>query len=189
MNTTYLLDTLSKIIPLSQELQSRINDILVEESFSRKHILLREGQVERKIYFIKKGFARAFYFKDSKEYTSWFMGEGDIMISILSFFSRKPAQENIELTEDSIIQSTSWEQLQKLYQDFVEFNIIGRILTEQYYVQSEERAIALRTLHAKDRYDALIQTHPQILQKVSLGHIASHLGINQETLSRIRAKK
>jgi hypothetical protein len=40
---------------------------------------------------------------------------------------------------------------------------------------------------AQERYDALIKQNPDIIQRVSLGHIASYLGITQETLSRVRA--
>jgi len=42
---------------------------------------------------------------------------------------------------------------------------------------------------AKERYDLLLSTFPDVTQRVNLGHIASLLGISQETLSRIRAKK
>lgn len=188
MDTSALIRTLSQVIPLSEPLQARINGILKEELLPKKHTLLHEGQIERRIYFIKKGFARAYHFQNDKEYTSWFMGEGDLMVSIYSFFTRKAAQETIELLEDSVIQSVTWEELQELYRDFVEFNIVGRILTEQYYVKSEERAISLRTLSATERYAALIASFPEILKKVSVTHIASYLGISQETLSRIRAK-
>jgi len=66
--------------------------------------------------------------------------------------------------------------------------VVGRILTEKYYILSEERALALRTLSAKDRYENLIKAHPEILQKATLGQIVSHLGITQETLSRVRGK-
>lgn len=189
MDITFLLNILSQIIPISDQLRNRINEIVIEGEFPKKHLLLEEGQTEKNIYFIKQGFARSFYFNDGKEFTSWFMGEGDIMVSIYSFFTRRPALENIELTENSIIQSISWEQLQQLYSDFIEFNIIGRIVTEQYYVKSEERAIALRTLSAKARYDQLIETYPRILQRVTLGQIASHIGITQQALSVIRGRK
>ena len=42
---------------------------------------------------------------------------------------------------------------------------------------------------AKERYDRLLEMYPEILQLANLGHIASMLGINQETLSRVRKLK
>jgi len=184
-----LLHTLNSIAILSEGLQGQIKSFLKEESFSKKSILLKAGQVSQRVYFIKQGFVRAFYHAGNSEYTTWFMGGGAIIVSVYSFFSRKPSFENIEVLEDSIVQSINWDQLQYLYKHYPEFNLIGRIITEQYYIKSEERVINLQTLDAKQRYDQLLLDHPGILQKASLGQIASYLSIKQETLSRIRAKQ
>ena len=161
----------------------------MEERFPAKRIILKEGQVSQRIYFIKTGFIRAYYYKAGKEFTSWFMGEGEIIVSVYSFFSRKPSFENIEVLEDCVLQSINWDQLQSIYKNFPEFNLTGRIITEQYYIRSEERAINLQTLTATQRYEKLLLNYPGILQKASLGQIASFLSIKQETLSRIRGKK
>jgi CRP-like cAMP-binding protein len=47
---------------------------------------------------------------------------------------------------------------------------------------------SIRFRSAEERYTTLISNYPEILQRVSLGQIASYLGITQETLSRIRGK-
>jgi CRP-like cAMP-binding protein len=188
MDASRLINTLNCINILSPALQDQIKQYLVEEEVSRKQLLLKEGQVSQRIYFIKKGFIRAYYYKDGEKFTSWFMGEGEIIISVYSFFSRNPSFENIEVLEDAVLQSINWDQLQKLYSDFPEFNLTGRLITEQYYIRSEERTVNLQTLSAKQRYEGLLKTYPGILQKASLGQIASYLSIKQETLSRIRAQ-
>jgi CRP-like cAMP-binding protein len=189
MDTELIMQTVNHISPVSDAVKSRLNEYLKEERFPKKYQLLQEGQTAKKIYFIKEGFARAFYFTaDGKECTSWFMGTGEFMISVFSFFTQKTAAENIELLEDSTLQSITWTQLQALYKEFTEFNLIGRVITEKYYIESEQKSILLRTLTAKERYEQLIRSNPNILQKASLGQIASYLGISLETLSRIRAK-
>ena len=188
MDTSYLLKTLNSIYILSPALQSRISELVVEEKLPRKTLLLKEGMVAYRIYFIKKGFVRAYYYKGNSQFTSWFMGEGEIIISVFSFFSQKPSYEHIELLDDCVLQSISWNQLQELYKTFPEFNFTGRIITEQYYIRSEERAINLQTLTATQRYEKLLNDYSQITQWATLGQIATYLGIKQETLSRIRAK-
>ncbi|GAA4326279.1 Crp/Fnr family transcriptional regulator [Mucilaginibacter gynuensis] len=190
MKTDLLINTLSFISPLNERLQKRITEGVKKEYFRKKTILLKDGQVSKHIYFINSGFARAYYLTpDGKEYTSWFMGKGDLMISVFSFYTQKPAAEYIELLEDSELLSMSWQQLQGIYAEHPEFNFHGRQLTEKYYILAEERNILLRTLSAKERYERLLETHPGILQKAQLGQIASYLGISQETLSRVRGKK
>jgi CRP-like cAMP-binding protein len=189
MHTDLFIRTLAFIAPLSESLQQQFARMIVREKHPKKTFLLKEGQTAKKIYFINEGFARAFYqTPDGRECTSWFMGGGDFMISVYSFFTQQPAAENIELLEDTDLLSMTWAQLQSIYADYPEFNFTGRIITQKYYMESEERNILLRTLTARERYERLLQTHPQILKHASLGQVASYLGITQETLSRVRGK-
>ncbi|MBK6977355.1 MAG: hypothetical protein IPH28_09865 [Cytophagaceae bacterium] len=60
--------------------------------------------------------------------------------------------------------------------------------TEAYSLALEDRIFSLQTLSASERYEELVRDFPQILQRVSLGHIASYLGVTLETISRIRKK-
>ncbi|QEC77358.1 Crp/Fnr family transcriptional regulator [Mucilaginibacter ginsenosidivorax] len=188
METNGLLQVLNNINILTPQIKSQLESYLVEDHYAKKSILLKAGQVSQRIYFVKQGFTRAYYHKGESEFTSWFMGKGEIIVSVYSFFSRKPSFENIQVLEDSILQSINWDQLQSIYKNHPEFNLTGRLITEQYYIRSEERVINLQTLTAKQRYENLLSSYPDILQKASLGQIASFLSIKQETLSRIRAK-
>lgn len=190
MDATLLLQTLNFIQPMSGKLQQRFAECLEAEDYPKKHILLQPGQVCRKIYFILEGLARAWYLTDKqKECTTWFMRQGDMMISVHSFYTQQPATETIELLEDSNLLSLTWAQVQGIYADFPEFNFIGRILTEKYYIASEHRAILLRNGTAIDRYNLLLQMHPDIIQRVPLWMVASHLNVSHEALCRIRGQQ
>jgi CRP-like cAMP-binding protein len=117
------------------------------------------------------------------------MSEGDFVISIVSFLTQQPSTEYVELLEPSVLYSVSYAQLQELYRAFPEFNYVGRVLTERYYVRSEQRAYQLRTLPGKERYAQFVESFPGIAQRVSLKYLATYLGVAPETLSRLRAKK
>jgi CRP-like cAMP-binding protein len=185
-----LFRVLTFIAPLSQALRNKIEHFIIRRVFPKKHILLKEGEISRHIYFICKGSARAFYYdQEGREHTNWFMDSGDLMISVYSFYQQAPAAEFIELLEDSVLLSMTWDELQMIYAEFPEYNYHGRIVTEKYYLLAEERAILLRTTKPAERYQLLLQNKPQILQQASLTQIASFLGMAPETLSRIRAKK
>ncbi|WP_255496361.1 Crp/Fnr family transcriptional regulator [Mucilaginibacter sp. FT3.2] len=185
-----LFQILTFIAPLSGALRKRFEDFIITKTYPKKQKLLREGEISRQIFFIRKGSARAFYLdSDGREHTTWFMAPNDLMISVYSFYTQQPAAENIELLEDSILLSMTWDQLQTIYAEFPEYNYHGRLVTEKYYILSEERAILLRTKKPAERYRMLLLQHPKITQQASLGQIASFLGITQETLSRIRSGK
>jgi CRP-like cAMP-binding protein len=106
-----------------------------------------------------------------------------------SFVSQKASYENIQAIEPATLYAITFDDLQKLYKNYPTFDKIGRLLTEQYYVALEERIMSLQFQTAIERYQSLMQNENYLLQRVSLGMIASYLGISQETLSRIRSKK
>jgi len=189
MDANLILHTLSSITPLSAGIQQRFNDCLKEDEYDKKDILLAEGDTCRRIWFIKQGFARAYYLNQKgQESTTWFMGQGDLMISVYSFLMQQPAHERIEILEPSTLQSISYQQLQSVYADFAEGNLLGRVMTEKYYMLAEARAIMLRTRTPEERYLHLLSRHPEIMEKASQKQVASYLGLTQETLCRLRAK-
>ncbi|WP_316809197.1 Crp/Fnr family transcriptional regulator [Pedobacter agri] len=188
-NEADLLETLGFIVPLPAPFQQRVNQEVIVEKFQRKHVLLKPGDTSRRLYFIRSGFLRAFFIDEQgKERTTWFMGKGDLMISVYSFFTQKPAHEYIEVLQDCKLQSLSWNELNAYYADFREGNLLGRIVTQKYYILSEERAIFLRTQTPESRYRQLLEQHPGIEQQTTITNIASYLGITRETLSRLRSK-
>ena len=89
----------------------------------------------------------------------------------------------------SILYCISYEQLLTLYNTHPELNLVGRLLTEKYCLELEVRTQSLQLHSSEERYRHLEDHQPALLQKASLGQIASYLGISQETLSRIRSKK
>jgi CRP/FNR family transcriptional regulator, anaerobic regulatory protein len=188
-----LLFVVSQIITVSSALRTAIIDSVKQETFKRKDFLLSPDAVSNKIYFIESGLARGFYLKhtpkDSKDITSWLMKENEFIISIVSFYSRQPSYEYIEALEDITAWSISHERIEQLYRSFPEFNAVGRVLTEKYYVQSERRAYYLRTQTAEERLRSLLGDFPTIFIRVKHHHVASLLGIEPETLSRAMKKK
>jgi len=182
-----LFAVFNSIYPLSHELKSAIvkNSNVIE--VKRKTTLLSAGETSNTIYFIISGGARVYYLnKDGKQTNTWFLFENELLISVYSFFTAQPSFEYIETLEDTILIAVKRENLDEMYLKYMDFNFIGRKLTEYYYIRNEIQANDLRMLSAKERYEQLLKRSPQLFQRVSLGHIASYLGISQETLSRIR---
>ncbi|MET4104829.1 Crp/Fnr family transcriptional regulator [Hymenobacter sp. UYP22] len=177
------------IHPLSPGLEAALRQLVGRETAPARSLLLQPGHTAHKLYFLESGLIRGFYLKDGKEVTAWFMPEGHFVAAILSFFSRQPSHEYLQALEDSVLWFITQDHLQALYQQFPEFNYIGRVLTEQYYVLSEQRALHLRMLPATERYALLVQQFPDVARRVPLKLLASHLGITPETLSRLRARR
>ena len=150
-------------------------------------IVINAQKIERYVYFIEKGIARAFRATDKGETTIWFGEEGDVILSFLSFFKNQPGYERIEVLEDSILYRISVNDLQHLFFQNIHLANWGRKFAEQELLLTEQRFMDLQFKTATERYQDLVKHSPTILQRVQLGYIASYLGITQVSLSRIRA--
>lgn len=65
---------------------------------------------------------------------------------------------------------------------------LGRKLMESFLIEKEERIIDQLSLTAQMRYSKLLKCYPEIIQNVPVKYIASYIGIQPESLSRIRKK-
>ncbi|MFW0715799.1 Crp/Fnr family transcriptional regulator [Pedobacter sp. N23S346] len=185
-----LFNLFNAIYPLSEEIKVAIVDNSDLMHVKKKVKLLSVGELSNTIYFIVKGAARIYYLdREGKETNTWFLFENELLISIYSFYTGKPSFEYLETLEDCNFIAVKREKLEEIYLKHMEFNFSGRKLTEFYHMRNEIQTNELRMLNAKERYQKLMERNPQLFQRVSLGHIASYLGISQETLSRIRKQK
>lgn len=182
-----LFGKLNQFVVLSSKHQEELGKLVRSQELPKNAVLLELDETSNYLHFLVEGTVRAIYCQDSKEITAWFGFEGDFASSFYSFVSRKPSPERIVTTSDCKLLSISYETLQFLYEKDVVWNKLGRLVTEWYYIEYRERILSLQSMSAAERYDDLIEKHPDILGKVKLGHLASYLGMTQENLSRLRA--
>jgi CRP-like cAMP-binding protein len=154
----------------------------------RGGLLEQEGKVCNHLYFIIEGSARSFYTRDNKDITVSFSLEGEFLTAMHSFISRKPSYENIEAMEKTKVARIKYGSLLKLFEKHHDLERTYRLILEQYYVTLEEQLIFTKFKSARDRYLDLMEYRPKIIQRASVGQIASYLDMSIETLSRIRAK-
>ena len=109
-------------------------------------------------------------------------------MSILSFLTRKTDRRIIELLEDSEIWALGFDDLENLCRSHHDIEHLARRLAESGVVQLQQRFDALQFSNAGTRDKTLLETHPDYINRVPLGMLASFLGITQETLSRVRKK-
>lgn len=180
---------LQSVAPLPKDSLEKIQAITTALELPRGHLLLSTGKTERYIYFINRGMVRAFVPDETNGITFWFGWEGDVILSMRSYVYGEPGYEYIELLEDCELFQISSASLQVLYETDIHIANFGRRLAEQELVRTEERLISRQFKTATVRYQELLTHNPDLLQRVSLGHIASYLGITQVSLSRIRSER
>jgi CRP/FNR family transcriptional regulator, anaerobic regulatory protein len=181
---------LNSIHPLSEGLQQQLLQLLKEVKLKKKEIYLREGTVSDKISFVISGLLRSYTVNHEGEETScWFMKEGDVTISVRSFFERTPSNEFIEALEPCTLLYITYDELEMLYAQYPEFNVVGRLIVQKYYVLSEERLAGIRNLKANERYAFLLKTHPEFIQRVPVIYLASYLDLDKRSINRLKAER
>ena len=183
-----LLSHIKTFYRLDSEAQKALENCFQQQVFSKNDYLVTEGKICRHLYFLEKGAVRGYYTLEEKEITHWFAFENDFVTSFHSFITQEPAVENLQFLEGSVAWSISKEKLDKLFNEFHEIERVVRIGYEKYYIRLEERFVGGQFKTAAERYENLVNQSPHILERVPLGHVASFLGISQETLSRIRSR-
>ncbi len=159
-------------------------------SIKANDYFLEEGKVSNYIGYVTKGLLRSFFYDDhANEITTGFFPEGTLIIAFDSFNNRTPSKEFIKAIVDSELMSISYEKQKSLYDKVPAWNQICKDLADVKSQEMMKRAGRFQTMSATERYRAFCKEHPDILQRATLGHIASYIGVDIATLSRIRRKK
>ncbi|KIO76175.1 cyclic nucleotide-binding protein [Pedobacter lusitanus] len=182
------LNTIKSIYPLKDLHLNLLLKELKAVELPKNHLIIKAEKVERSLYFIEQGVARAYVDGRDNRITFWFGMEGDIILSYHSYINNTPGYENIELLENCLLYELKTEVLETLYNSNTELANWGRKLAELILIKTEESYIGRLFKPAKERYIDLLQTDPLLIQRIPLGYIASYLGVTQVTLSRIRAE-
>jgi CRP-like cAMP-binding protein len=187
-----MMDFLDSIYRLPKGLRDRLEQKVQYRKLEKGEFILHAGEVCRHIYFISKGLLRCYYLtgKDNEEEVStWFMKETDACVSIDSFYDQVESYEFIHALEACVVFYISYDDLEAAYKDYIDFNVVGRILTLKYLKEWARQLRGIRKLSATERYLALEAREPELVLRVPGMYLASYLDMASETLSRIRGKR
>lgn len=165
-----------------------ILDSLNIQSFKKGTLLLREGQVSNLCYFVLKGCIRQYYLVDGVEKTTNFYTEGQPVTPYEGTFNRKPAKFYLACLEDCTLSVGTPEDEARLFEQFPQFKNVVRVAVEEELGKSQELASSYVLSTPTERYQKLLETRPDLLDRVPQYQLASFLGITPESLSRIRRR-
>lgn len=184
-----LLDFVGQHVYLPRELALKLDAAFCKEEVPKNHKLLLPDNRSQKVVFIEKGLARVYYLKDGKDITHYFFQEDSFSLPIESIFYDKPAPYGLDFLERSTIRTILYPELEKFIDQSSALEKLIRMLLIDVLKSFSSRLNELQFQSAQERYKSLIENQPEILQRAPLGHVASYLGITQQTLSVIRAQK
>jgi CRP-like cAMP-binding protein len=163
-----------------------LRHMMTIKTFKKGTFLLKEGQIATLVYNNLKGCVREYYLKDGEEKTISFYTEGDAVSSTQSYVLQVPSKHYLECIEDTTLTVVS-------YKNDVEFKKRFPRLAIMCYSKTEEELGVYQGLTAEymvstpeERYLKLVETRPDLLNRVPQYQLASYIGVTPESLSRIR---
>ncbi len=179
---------ISQFLEVNEE-EWRMHQAVLTRRFLKKgEYLLRASEVCNHVTFINKGLFRSYMEIEGEEVTTNFAFEGNYVTEYTSFVTRQPSSEFIVAMEDAELLQLRYEDLQAAYAKAQVWERFGRLIAEYIltFVSTRNKSLLFKT--PEERYLALMKERPKVMERVPQQYIASYLGIQPESLSRIRKR-
>ena len=185
---------IEKYINITSEEWEHYKSKIKIESYKKGQIIHHAGNVCNKISFINSGLARSYLLDDTgKDYT-WNIMFNDnnakvnnlFVVDYYSFITQNESMVNIEVIEDCELLVLEYADVSSLHKTLQKEERLSRIITEIAYTTLYEKMLDRQTKTSKERFDALMQTTPYLLDKVPQYHIATYLGMTPQYLSQLK---
>jgi len=182
-----LINKIKNSISLSSEAEKYIYSIAKEKLFSKGEILIREGQTVNKTFFVTQGSLRSFCVdKEGKEHTLQFAIKDWWISDYIALYSKEKASLTIECLSDSTIIETNTISIEKVFKAYPAIETFHRKNLETRIVSLSKRILNQLQLSSLEKYKLFVKEFPNIENNALNYHIASYLGITQQSLSRLR---
>lgn len=166
---------------------------LIVSSFKPYHLpkgqyLLQSGKVNEYIGFINKGLVRYFVYKNEEESTFEFTREGEFIADYQSFTGKTPSIQNIQAIEDCELLVINYQDVQHIFNTTKNGNLLGRIIIEHRFDVMVNQLLSIYMQGPEERYKKFIATYSELSQRIPQYLIASYVGVQPQSLSRMRKR-
>jgi CRP-like cAMP-binding protein len=181
-----LKKTVFRTYPLNDDEWAAFADCWHPVSYKRKTVLTRAGDIEHYLYFVQDGVQRAFYLgEDTKETTLVFSYTGSFSGVVDSFQLQQPSRYYLETLTNSQLLRISYPDFTRLLDEYPRIERWVRLASAQVLAGLLERQIELATFTAEEKFRILLTRSPHILQLVPQKYLASYLGLDPTTFSKL----
>jgi CRP-like cAMP-binding protein len=184
-----LIQFCNQLSPLTEEATTDLLQILKTKTVQKGDYLLKGGQVCKYLYYIDQGLAKTFFYKDDKEFIMRFFPE-NLMFTVLdSYLTQTPTHFMIITLEPTTITYVRHDDMEALCKKHYCIEHFMRRLVSIASLNMMSRISEMLEENATERYNNFVEKNNSLLQRISLGDLASYIGITQVSLSRIRTKR
>ena len=185
--SSLILSNFAMHIALAPEEEEQVLSFFSEKNIAKRSWLVREGEIERQLYFVSQGCLRMMHTDQAgAEHNICFYPENWWAADIVSFFNSTAATNSIQALEDSRVYCITLPDLEQLFVKVPKFERFFRILVQNGFDLYQQRISSSLSMTAEERYLAFRKRYPGLEQRIAQKHIASYLGITAAFLSMMR---
>lgn len=155
----------------------------------QKQFFIHANTIQKEIGFIFSGLIRAFYIDNNgNEISVNFFGENRYATHYTAFITQTPSKYYFQCIEPTVVVTITYKHIQEGYEKFSIFERYGRLVAEEVLKMQQQRIEGFLFENAESRYLAFIKKNPDLFNRISISYLASYLGIERQSLTRIRKK-
>jgi CRP-like cAMP-binding protein len=177
-----------QLLPVSEQSLMRIVSNASILQIPKKTRILEIGQVCNHMYFVIKGCLRLYYQKGELEVNCFFFHENLFCTAFGSFMMQRKSNQILETLEDTVMLAITFDELQQLYVEVPEMNVLVRKILEERYTNAHDIISSYVLDNPEQRYEHFKEKYPLLVNRIAEHHIASYLGITPKSLSRLKKR-
>ncbi len=184
------LNALTALCPqLTDTELGQFSEGLTVSSLDKNDFYIQSGDIQQYNGFIVKGLVREYYTDEQgNERNIEFLVENQYACDYPAFIEQTPSPFTYQCLEPTVFVNLPVGHIDKAYENLPNFERYGRLAMEKALKRQQQRLISLLLHNAEQRYLLFIEQYPQLFQRISISHLCSYLGVERQTLTRIRKK-
>jgi CRP-like cAMP-binding protein len=184
-----MIRRLEAIHPLPPGGREIIASLSAVQDLPKGGYFVRAGETPTRVGYMISGWLRYFYSDvEGREFVRYFCNGGNFVTSQAALINGEPSAFSIQALEDAVLAVFDYAAWLKLLETHTAWGIIHNKILDQALVRAESRERSLVLDDAATRYRRFLEEYPDAEEHVKQYDIASYLGVNPVTLSRIRGK-
>ncbi|GLZ84575.1 hypothetical protein Pres01_06260 [Metapseudomonas resinovorans] len=171
-------------------LQDCLMQALKLRDYEHEQLIIRAGERPTHFYVILAGVARYYYLSpEGRQWNKTFFREGQLIGSLSAYLKQQPCTYNIAAVERCRLASLPLAIQDQYGKRFPQLLQMQHLMVRQIMLRNEDREALLLTRNGEQRYQWLLENEPWLLDRVPQYHLASYLGMDPVSFSRVKRKR
>lgn len=182
-----LIDYILQFGNLNKQQIELIKKKAVSRELLKDEYLSEAGKIPKQVAFVLEGVVRFCYYNNKgEEISDYFIDENHFATDYLNFEANMASSEYLQAVTNCKVIVFSKQDWDELLDTIIDWDTIVTKIVKKCLLEKIERRSPLVSEDATTRYVSFITKFPGLANRIPLSHIASYLGITQQSLSRIR---